>query len=649
MLVRIDPQACAVVIGRLRALADDVEDRRTRVARAAGQVNQSVPALAGVPALAAQLRDLAADLQRRLDLALALDRAPVSLTSHVVTIDVPGEDESPEQIAELLGARLAADLLDGAGDAELTRLAEVLARYAEDADVMTAFFTALGPDGVARLAPRLLGTGPLGMTILVTPEQQAWAQVRPRLVEAFGAGLATVLRQHEAGGWPAGEAMAAAWLSALPADDLGATGARALLGGLDDARAAALVDRVPSVAPLLMLPHDLDPRFDRLVAAAGEPASLERVAAVQAAFAALSPADRAYLARVEPWLVGNLDGIPFEVRAAANRTAVHAAVVDLEAQIADHDPHGWDYEWLPAATARLETFRGLLADDAPVWRGGRETTGPHQVILFVPDLDFRGLDQTRYAEVVGDLAGADYVGVLVPGTGANMDGSDGQQARAFDFVEESRGRVAMVTWMGGALPEEVVFDAFSASYAEDLGPRLARFTAGMGTPAGAPVTVLGHSYGGSVVGSAEAAGMHVDRVVHVESAGIGPGVSGIEDYAHPDTDRYSMTAPGDLIELAQELGGSVHGGDPDRLDDVTRLETGWLDDQHRDLGMVEGPSSHSGVFERETTAWVNMYNVITGGTVSLFTPPEVESGWGYSEVVYPAEDPTYQPPTMEVP
>ena len=207
----------------------------------------------------------------------------------------------------------------------------------------------------------------------------------------------------------------------------------------------------------------------------------------------------------------------------------------------------------------------------------------------------------------------------------------------------------MVTWMGGALPEEVFVDAFSTAYATDLGPRLAAFTARMDSPAGAPVTVLGHSYGGSVVGAAEAAGMRADRVVHVESAGIGPGVNGVEDYAHPDTDRYSMTAPGDPIVYAQTFGGLVHGGNPDALAGVTRLETGWIDDQRRDQGMLQGPASHSGVFERETTAWVNMYNVITGGTVSVYAPPTVKAGMEHGELVYPAEDPTYVPPTMEVP
>ena len=648
MLVRIAPEACAVVIARLRAVADDVEDRRARVARSAAHVDQPVPALADVPAMAEQLRDLATDLQRRVDLAVAMNGGPLSLTAHSITINLPGDDESAGAIAALLGARLAEDLRGRPDEVELTRLADVLARYADDEAVMVALFSALSPGEVTALAERALGTGPFALQF-ITPDQQAWLAARPLFVHAFATGLGTALTRRTGEAWAGAEATAVAWLAAMPDDDIGAAGARALLGAVDDAWAADLVDRVPTVATLLMRPHDLEPRFARLVAAASGPASLDRVDAVRAAFADLGPADRAYLARVEPWLVGNLDGVPFATRAVANRTAVHAAVVDLEAQIAAHDPHGWDYAWLPAATARLETFRGLLDDDAPLWRGERETTGRHQVVLFTPDLDFRGLDQTRFAEIVGDLDTAEHVGILVPGTGANMDTASGQHDRAFDFVRASQGRVAMLTWMGGAFPAEVTFDAFSADYAVDLGPRLAAFTAGMGSPAGVTVTVLGHSYGGSVVGSAEASGMRVDRVVHVESAGIGPGVHGIEDYAAPGTARYSMTAPGDLIALAQDLGGVVHGGDPDTLAGVTRLETGWIDDLRRDQGMLEGPASHSGVFEPRTTAWVNMFNVIIGGTVSLYAPPEVEGGWGYSEVVYPAEDPTYVPPTMEVP
>ena len=75
----------------------------------------------------------------------------------------------------------------------------------------------------------------------------------------------------------------------------------------------------------------------------------------------------------------------------------------------------------------------------------------------------------------------------------------------------------------------------------------------------ADLTVLGHSYGGSIVGSAEAHGMVVDRVVHISSAG--GYVSDVHDYAAGEcgTHRFSMTDPDDPIQLVQGAGFSSAG------------------------------------------------------------------------------------------
>lgn len=205
------------------------------------------------------------------------------------------------------------------------------------------------------------------------------------------------------------------------------------------------------------------------------------------------------------------------------------------------------------------------------------------------------------------------------------------------------------------MPQEVVFDACDNSYAKHLGPGLADLVNHLQNPTGAPVTVVGHSYGGSVVGAAEAAGMHADRILHVESAGAGPGVDSINDYAYPDTDRYSMTAPGDPIEYAQgtSLDPVGHGADPNELGDVVRLETGYADVRHPSEGILEGGGAHSGVFNRGTTAYNNILGVMTGDDVSLYRPPDwvrVEvNGQIIDDWQYPMENPKYHPPMMDVP
>lgn len=408
---------------------------------------------------------------------------------------------------------------------------------------------------------------------------------------------------------------------------------------------------------------------------------------VAAWWATLTPDQRDRLVLDHPELIGNLDGVPYDVRVQANRTniantlaATAEAIPELEAQIAGIEQRigellrsGIRADAVLAASLRadlvglqseLEYQRDLNAMCDTLLNGpttGFDANGKpidligHQVIVFDPA-------NGRFAEIVGTIdANTRNIGVMVPGTGANLFTMDGQYDRCLDFVThgdvDPPGSLAVLSWLGGPMPPEVMFDAFDTSYANNLADDLTRFVGGIDNPTGAPVTVVGHSYGGSVVGAAEAVGMRADRIVHVASAGAGPEVRTINDYAHPDTARYALTAPGDLITYAQgaSVGPLGHGSDPDLLDGVVRLETGYLDAARPESGLLSGPSAHSGVFEPDTTAFQNILGVMTGGEVSLFSPPvEVyhppgPGTQGWYEYVSPMADPSYRPPTMDVP
>lgn len=407
---------------------------------------------------------------------------------------------------------------------------------------------------------------------------------------------------------------------------------------------------------------------------------------VAAWWATLTPEQRDRLVLDHPELIGNLDGVPYDVRIQANRTNIANTLADsadaideLEARIAGIEQRIGELARsgsradavlaarLHADLADLETRLAYQRDLNAMCHNlltspttGFDANGDpvdligHQVIVFDPA-------NGRFAEIVGSInAGTKNIGVMVPGTGANLFTMDGQYERCLDFVThgdvDPPGSLAVLSWLGGPMPPEVMFDAFDTSYANNLAGELTRFVGGIDNPAGVPVTVVGHSYGGSVVGAAESVGMRVDRIVHVASAGAGPGVRTIDDYAHPGTARYSMTAPGDLITYAQgtSVGPLGHGADPDLLDDVIRLETGYVDTANPERGLLSGPSAHSGVFERDTTAFQNILGVMTGGEVSLFSPPvEVyhppgPGTQGWYEYVNPMEDPSYRPPTSDV-
>ncbi len=156
-------------------------------------------------------------------------------------------------------------------------------------------------------------------------------------------------------------------------------------------------------------------------------------------------------------------------------------------------------------------------------------------------------------------------------------------------------------------------DATDPRYALNMAPRLVAFSEDVERRAGAmPVTYLGHSYGGSILGTAERLGLTADRVIYVEAAGAGVGVHDSSDWhnRNPDVLRFSLTAPGDPIGLVQGIPLGPHGGadPPDQLPGVIPLAAG------RNLtgGPMGGLSSHSDVLNEPSDAWHNILAVITG-------------------------------------
>ncbi|GIG26019.1 alpha/beta hydrolase [Cellulomonas denverensis] len=491
------------------------------------------------------------------------------------------------------------------------------------------------------------------------------AEVPPVWSQAGGAGRAVstdVLAQGPAG--------MARWVLDLPDGPTGDALARWLVSMLTPEEFDALLTACPQLAVRLMGDDAgaFGAQYPELAAALKVSDPQRRIDAVLAACQHLGADELALLARMYPGMVHNLDGVPLTTRIAANRVAITAALAEADAQITRtlaeierEDDAGRllalrvelaqlrrDRDWYDQLLT--EQIKTIDADGAEVPRVG------HQVVLFDPAAG-------RFGELVG-YAGAPNVAVLVGGTGTNLGNMDGQFERAWEFVDEGSPDLAVITYLGGPMPQSVLvrdqsvpdqrsFEAFDSAYALSIAPHLASFANGVKAVTGATITVAGHSYGGSVVGRAEVAGMVVDRVLHIESAGAGPGVGTTQDYAAPDTPRYSMTAPGDPITLAQGTGiGTVlgHGLDPDELPGVTQLETGRVDRNDPYSGVLSGPASHSGVFESRSDAWANILAVMIGGEVTVWTDPTVFIGSGVTDehYTYPMQDPGFVPPTEAV-
>ena len=288
-------------------------------------------------------------------------------------------------------------------------------------------------------------------------------------------------------------------------------------------------------------------------------------------------------------------------------------------------------------TAEQQTYQSVILDPR------------RQILLF-------DAANGRFAELTGTI-GPDTrnVGVLVPGTTTNMGGINGNVATYGSFADQSAGSLAMITWMGGALPQSIAPEAFEASYSQALAPDLAAFTHEVrqeiehSQAAGNAVqlTLAGHSYGGAVVGLSETYGSDADRVLHIESAGMGSGAYEPADLhpTNPDVRRYSMTAPGDLIGASQglEVGPLGHGADPDTFAGTIRLETGY----YADGSLVEGTDAHSGVFKPNSDSWAQINEVFNGGVVTTYGANEdprilVTDGWGGA---YWVDNPDYAPAT----
>jgi hypothetical protein len=319
--------------------------------------------------------------------------------------------------------------------------------------------------------------------------------------------------------------------------------------------------------------------------------------------AAMSPEERQRLVDDFPKQVGNTDGVPWAMRVAANRTNIAQAIAD--------ERRGNT----PGSPQRIAFYQGLLSEIDDPARSGRRID--RQILAFDPD-------RASLIELNGNLDTAKSVAVMVPGLNTTIEGSAENTKTARRFVSATRGEVAAITYLGGPFPHGKgaagIVDAVDPRYALEMAPRLVAFSEDVNRTVDAtgrdiPVTYIGHSYGGSIMGTAEVFGLTADRTLYLAAAGAGVGVEDPSDWhnRNPDVLRFSMTAPGDLIQAVQGFPTSPHGADPDDMPGVIRLPAG-----NYDLGRpMAGPDAHSDVINAPSDAWRDILAVITGDSETL--------------------------------
>lgn len=262
---------------------------------------------------------------------------------------------------------------------------------------------------------------------------------------------------------------------------------------------------------------------------------------VAAIFADLDRPTALALARRAPGVVGRLDGAPGFVRDHANRVLLDAEIRRLEGEIAGREgngpPPGGGHGGRNRRRRWAEEGREL-SERLALLHDLRDRPGV-QLLVFDPGAG-------RVVAAQGDIDHADHVTTVVPGTGTTFDSISSQLDRSRDLVRSGQradptGTVAAIAWIDYDAPSGLG-QAMSPGRADDAAPDLARFTDGVAAVnPGATRTVIGHSYGSTVVGTtARDHPLYVDAIVGVASPGMR--VSNVSDFQLPDDARvYAVT------------------------------------------------------------------------------------------------------------
>jgi hypothetical protein len=274
--------------------------------------------------------------------------------------------------------------------------------------------------------------------------------------------------------------------------------------------------------------------------------------AVAAWWAGLGEDQRTLYLTAYPDRIGALDGLPATVRDKANKQ-------DLRNLLGDDFNHGRDpYDPHHARAATLLGRLEASESDPPAKR------------LYL--LDFNNGGDGRAVVSVGNPDTARHTAILVPGVGTELDDMGGQinraerlRATADGITTDVEGDVAVIAWLGydpPSLNDDIVTAPFGVKSA-DGAESLDRFVDGIrASHPGQPthLTVVGHSYGSTVVGHAASHGdgLAVDDIVAVGSPGMR-----VRDASEFNVDpRHVWAGAADGDKIAGPAGSVVHNTGP---------------------------------------------------------------------------------------
>ncbi|MBD0742005.1 alpha/beta hydrolase [Streptomyces sp. CBMA152] len=352
----------------------------------------------------------------------------------------------------------------------------------------------------------------------------------------------------------------------------------------------------------------------------------------------LSQEERDEYTTLFPERVGALDGLPSPVRDDANRMVLaetHAQVqLDLnklgpepQKQIANPNGSypvsvvnpGWT-AWDNAGGSRLTAqLKGINAIEKRFADTGVEG---------LPEAYLLGFDTQGNGHAIvanGNPDTAQHTAVYVPGTKSKLEGASGDINRMTSVWRESQGMapgqsVSTITWIGYDAPQSIVPEAMEKSWAHDGSPKLNQFLDGLQTTQGGAdkshTTVIGHSYGSTVVGDASNRGeLAADDIVVAGSPGMLAGDAGDLDVGKKHV--WSEATGDDLVPAGGKvagLGGYKWGiekwhGIPFNAGYIQYVPSDEAFGAHR---MQTDTSGHSGYWDSGSVSLHNQAAVVAG-------------------------------------
>ncbi|MFF9086805.1 alpha/beta hydrolase [Streptomyces sp. NPDC014991] len=349
----------------------------------------------------------------------------------------------------------------------------------------------------------------------------------------------------------------------------------------------------------------------------------------------LDDEQRAAWLSLRPDSVGRLDGLPSTVRDEANRVVLDEtrARYQLELDSVPKPPmnewtyiasNGWaskvhtdEYmDWYNKYGERYDhltkSLNGMKSIQERFDKTGERGLPEAYLLGFSADDDGRAIVAN------GNPDTADHQAVYVPGTTSDLNGIGGninRMVNVWDVAHAKSGgqSVSTITWLGYDAPDDVVKDAPFSNYAYDGAPAFNKFLDGLEASHSGDTpphrTVIGHSYGSTLIGAAAEKGtLNADDVVFAGSPGVR--VSGADQMDVPKGHVWNEEGGSDPVP---DIGRYGHGGD------------GFVIPSDPDFGanqLATNTHGHGGYWDPGSKSLLNQALVVVGkGDDAELKPP----------------------------